>query len=191
MHLLFEYMSKLTTLTPETTAKLSTILTERTIKPGTYLCDFKTVPQNCYFIVSGIIRGFTLSAKGTEYNISLFSDLQLFGPLSALSARKPSKLTYETLTESVIIEGNYFELIKLSEKHPDLGIFVRKMYEIFYASLENRTIELATLTAKDRYIKLKNRIPNIDNLIPQYHIASHLGITPIQLSRIRRDLLKK
>ena len=65
------------------------------------------------------------------------------------------------------------------------------MYEIFYASLENRTIELATLTAKDRYIKLKNRIPNIDNLIPQYHIASHLGITPIQLSRIRRDLLKK
>ncbi|MGB6268061.1 MAG: hypothetical protein WBF67_03545 [Olleya sp.] len=41
------------------------------------------------------------------------------------------------------------------------------------------------MNAKGRYLKLREKIPNIDNLIPQYQIAAYLSITPVQLSRIR------
>jgi hypothetical protein len=47
------------------------------------------------------------------------------------------------------------------------------------------------LNGTERYLKLKKQISGIENLIPQYHIASFLNITPVQLSRIRKDLLKK
>ena len=37
------------------------------------------------------------------------------------------------------------------------------------------------------YLKLKSESPEIEKLIPLYHIASYLNVTPVQLSRIRRD----
>ncbi len=54
-----------------------------------------------------------------------------------------------------------------------------------------RISELSSLNATERYVKLKKEIPDIDNLIQQYHIASYLNITPVQLSRIRKELYSK
>jgi hypothetical protein len=50
---------------------------------------------------------------------------------------------------------------------------------------ERREIELVLLQADERYKIFKQEYPNLENLIPQYHIASYLGVTPTQLSRIR------
>jgi hypothetical protein len=44
------------------------------------------------------------------------------------------------------------------------------------------------MNATERYLSLRKQIPNIDNLIPQYQIATYLSITPVQLSRIRNNL---
>jgi hypothetical protein len=44
--------------------------------------------------------------------------------------------------------------------------------------------------ATERYLKLRSKHPNIDQRIQQLHLASHLGITPTQLSRIRKELKK-
>ena len=44
------------------------------------------------------------------------------------------------------------------------------------------------LNESERYEILKKRIPDIDNLIPQDQIASYLNITPVQLSRLRREM---
>jgi hypothetical protein len=63
--------------------------------------------------------------------------------------------------------------------------------ELHYAHLQKTNDELLTLNATGRYLKLQKRIPNIDNMINQYHIASNLGITPIQLSRIRKKLYSR
>ncbi|MBL4904660.1 MAG: hypothetical protein JKZ00_01235 [Flavobacteriaceae bacterium] len=57
--------------------------------------------------------------------------------------------------------------------------------------VEKRITELSTLDATARYLKLKNDIPDIDNLIQQYHIAAYLNITPVQLSRIRKEIYSK
>ena len=56
--------------------------------------------------------------------------------------------------------------------------------------MEKRIFDLSSLDAKQRYLKLRKFIPEIDALIPQYHIASYLNITPVQLSRIRKDIYK-
>jgi len=54
-----------------------------------------------------------------------------------------------------------------------------------FAIKEKREIELVTIEATGRYEIFKKEHPNLENLINQYHIASYLGITPTQLSRIR------
>lgn len=56
---------------------------------------------------------------------------------------------------------------------------------------EERELEIVLLNADKRYHLFKTQFPNLEQLIPQYHIASYLGITPTQLSRIRRGIVKK
>ena len=69
--------------------------------------------------------------------------------------------------------------------------FEIKMLEHAYIKLEKTVISLGTKDAKERYLSLLNRLTGIEDLIPQYQIASYLGITPIQLSRIRKGLKEK
>ena len=69
--------------------------------------------------------------------------------------------------------------------------FHHKMLQFYFIGLENKVIELGSLTATERYLNFKKRFTTIENLIPQYQIASILGITPIQLSRIRKEIYSK
>jgi CRP-like cAMP-binding protein len=182
------FIDNITPISDEAWKDLKALLKERTVVTGEHICDFKDIPEYCYFIKSGVLRAYTITSKGTEHNTSLFSSFHLTGSLSALILNKPSKIAYQALTKCHIIEGNYSAILDLCYKHQELSRFLQTMLEYFYISLESRTIELATLNAKERYLNLMKRIPDIEKLIPQYHIASHIGITPIQLSRIKKDM---
>jgi hypothetical protein len=57
--------------------------------------------------------------------------------------------------------------------------------------MESEIFSLAVLDASERYLKLQEEIPDIDNIMTQYHIAAYLNITPVQLSRIRKKLYSK
>jgi muramidase (phage lysozyme) len=48
-----------------------------------------------------------------------------------------------------------------------------------------KELQLLTMTAAERYQLLQKQYPELQQLVPSYHIASYLGITPISLSRIR------
>ena len=56
--------------------------------------------------------------------------------------------------------------------------------------MDNRNRELSSLDAKQLYLKLQKEKPQILKSIPLNYIASYLNITPVQLSRIRRELKK-
>jgi CRP-like cAMP-binding protein len=141
-----------------------------------------------YFIFSGIVRAYTIFNK-KEYNNFLLNDNNYFAAFPALISQEPSSMGIECLTNCKIASCNYSEILKLTENSIELNILYRKIFENFIISMDNREIELISLWASDRYLALKKRIPNIDNLISQKHIAAHLGITTVQLSRLKRELI--
>jgi hypothetical protein len=73
----------------------------------------------------------------------------------------------------------------LYDKYPKIERLARILAEYFFVRKEKREIELVTLEAKERYAIFQKEHPKLEQRIPQYHIASYLGITPTQLSRIR------
>ena len=64
------------------------------------------------------------------------------------------------------------------------------MMESSYLKAESIILDISTNNATERYLILKEMIPNIDNLIAQRYIASYLNVSPVQLSRIKKKLLK-
>jgi CRP-like cAMP-binding protein len=156
------------------------------VKAGTQLVKLGEVPSKVYMIVSGVIRCYLITESGKEYNKSFYLPISVFGSLTALVKKTPSKFVFEVLSDSKIYEMDYYKLMSLCESHMEFNTLYSRMLESVYTTYEKRLIELISLEAKDRYLELKKQIPNIESLIPQYHLASYLGITPIQLSRIRK-----
>ncbi len=88
-------------------------------------------------------------------------------------------------TDCLILKANYEKITNLYDSTPKFERLSRILAEHFFVSKEKREIELVMLDASERYEIFKKEHSNLGNLIPQYHIASYLGITPTQLSRIR------
>lgn len=187
---ILNFINQISPLSAEAQELIQPLFRFKSVKKNTILCAVKDTPRDFYFINSGIVRAFIETPKGATFNKSIFIENQFAGPMSALILNKPSRVTYEALTDCELIMVDYNELMKLCHKNHDLLKLSYRLLEIYFVSLENRTLNLGTLNAKERYLGLKNKIKYLENRIPQYHIASLLGITPIQLSRIRKDLLK-
>ncbi|MFC2128019.1 Crp/Fnr family transcriptional regulator [Bacteroidota bacterium] len=153
------------------------------------LIEIGDKPEYFYFILSGNTRGYIITQNNTEYNKALFTKNMFFGALAALVKNSITSVAYETLSKSKLIKIDFNKFSKLVDTKKDINIFYIKMLENVFLKLEQRDIEMTTLDATQRYLNLKERLPNIDKEISLYHIASNLGITPIQLSRIRKKLL--
>jgi len=146
------------------------------------------MPSKVYLLTKGIMRVYFNSESGKEHNKNIFYPISFVGSLTALINKAPSELTYETLTECNVIEMDFAELMHLRETNLNVSNFYNSILEFVFASYEKRQLEFLSLDATQRYLNLRKRIPKIDDLIPQYQIASYLNITPVQLSRIRKNL---
>ena len=145
-------------------------------------------PDTMYLLVKGIVRSFFLLENGKEITKTLFSDMELCSSLSALINKEPSKIIYETLTECTLLELNFYKFKKLCVKNIELMSLYVNYLERQFMKNEKKHLEMLSKDAKERYLLLREKFQNIDNLIPQYQIASYLNITPVQLSRIRSQL---
>jgi CRP-like cAMP-binding protein len=95
------------------------------------------------------------------------------------------------MTDCVIWTLKYDEITSRYDACPDLERLARKMAEYYFLQKEKKELEIVLLNATERYQIFQTEFPGIEQHIAQYHVASYLGITPIQLSRIRHPQASK
>jgi CRP-like cAMP-binding protein len=96
--------------------------------------------------------------------------------------------TIQALKDAVILEARYSDIQRLFDKYPDFELLARKRTETEVASIYERLETFALLEAKERYLLFKQKYGALESEIPQYMVASYLGVTPTQLSRITRKM---
>ena len=141
-----------------------------------------------YMLISGIMRAYIDAESGKQYNKKIFAPRSFVGALTAIITRKPSKLTYQALTKCEVFEIDFIGFLDLCKNDIKISNLYNKILENIFIEYERRSLELMSLDATERYKVLRKRISNIDDLIPQFQIASFLNITPVQLSRIRKKM---
>lgn len=187
---LLNFITKITPISKDSWSSIKEICTIVDAPKKTLLISSGETPNSIYFLSSGTARGYITTENGTEYNKALFTDQMFFGALGALIKKNITQVSYQTLSKCKLIEIDFEKFSMLVESNSEINQFYRKILEIIFLRLETRDIEMVTLNATERYKILRERIPTIDKLFSQYNIASNLGITPIQLSRIRKNLPK-
>jgi len=111
----------------------------------------------------------------------------IIGSYAALISKEKNKLPQQALTDCTIWRAPFAEIERFSEGNYEIERLRRKISEQYFLGNEKKQIEFALLDAKERYLIFKAEYPGVEDLIPQYHIASYLGISPTQLSRIRKE----
>ena len=190
MEVLYNFVNTLTPLSTDTFKLLKPYFKKLNVKANTVLCKDNDEAKNVYFLINGVARTSSKVDDNKVFTRTLHTANQFFGPYSNLINNEKSNLIYEALTDCEVIEINHKEILEQFGNLPEMMKLEIKILQNLYDDLQKTVISLGTLNAKERYIKLLKRINGIEELIPQYQIASYLGVTPIQLSRIRRSLYK-
>ncbi|NNC49526.1 MAG: Crp/Fnr family transcriptional regulator [Flaviramulus sp.] len=183
-----EYLNSFVNVSEEMVNELKKISVLKKIDAGTELVKLNEVPTKLYMLLSGLIRCYLSTESGKNFNKSFYLPLSFVGALTALLHKEPSKFVFEALEDSEVYEIDFDKFMNLCQNNPEINTMYSRILEAIYTKYEKRLIDLISLNATDRYLELKKQIPNVDKLIHQYHIASFLGITAVQLSRIRKKI---
>ncbi|RUM69676.1 MAG: hypothetical protein DSZ08_05980 [Sulfurovum sp.] len=180
----------------ETEWKLATkILKIRYYKKGDIICYQDDIWTDFIFINSGLIRSYIINDEGKDFTRQFYFNtpesniINLFvTDLTSLVTEVPSCRGFEVLIDSevtVYSKEDLAYLTKLSKKYLQL---VKTFMELAYLNTDNDYHNLLTRNNKDRYMHLQKTMPSLLEKVPQYHIATYLGMTPVSLSRIKQKL---
>jgi len=158
------------------------------LKKNDFFVKEEETAKQIGFLYKGIVRAYFVNANGKEYNKQFFMAPSIIGAYTSLLTKAPNKIAQQALTDTEILVANYADIESLYDQFHELERLGRKMAEYYFLEKEKKEIEMALLDASQRYLILRETFPQIETNISQYHIASYLGITPTQLSRIRRNM---
>ena len=183
--MLKETLQNIIDFNPETLKILLYLFEETEFKKGDFLAKKGELSRKIGFITSGVLRAYYSNDRGEEYNKTFFTKGSFVGAYSSLITGKQNLIDIDCLTNATLMITEFHQVTSLYHSHPQVERLARIFAEQFFVSKEKREIELVTLEAKDRYSIFQQEHPQLEQLIPQYHIASYLGVSPTQLSRIR------
>lgn len=160
----------------------------RHFEANSNIVDFDEKPEYIFMLTKGVVRSFVLLESGKEVTKTLFTPINLFSSFTSLLNQTASNFCYQALTDCDVLTINFLKFKEITNKNTDVLKLYTGYLEHVFSINEEKHLEVLSKDAKERYLTLRKRIPNIDNLIPQYQIAAYLNVTPVQLSRIRSQL---
>lgn len=150
-----------------------------------------SVPNEIFFINSGIIRVVITDSQGVAHTIHFALENQFITDYSGYLLQQPAIYTLQALQDTTVIvlpraaiDWGYAHL----PQGQKLGRLVAEYYYIYQ---DHRIKNLYALTPAQRYASITEVFPDIHNRVPQHMIASYLGITPVHLSRLKKAAHRK
>lgn len=161
--------------------------TPRSIPEDVDLLLEGTVDENLHLLRSGCLQACQRRGK-RSYTLQVFLEGDVFTSMDSFVQGTPSVYGIRSVEASVVMDVSRPRLERMLKDDPMLGKDIAEHHRQWISRLTDRVLEIINVSPMERYVKLSRDRPELVDRLPQYMIASMLGITPESLSRIRRRL---
>lgn len=142
--------------------------------------------EEFFFISEGILRLYYVDHDGNEVNEGFYDEGEMLGPISSFVKGTPCPYYIQALEPANLVVANYNQFHAYGHDDPELLRFeITFMHELFVRNAKRDAKRLLN-NGEQRYKWFCKEYPHFLERIPQYHIASFLGMTPVSLSRLRK-----
>ncbi|MGL1888920.1 MAG: Crp/Fnr family transcriptional regulator [Reichenbachiella sp.] len=172
-------------------AEIMELVKFRDVKKGAFLLQKGQTAKKMLFICKGILISQWVDEQANVHIKNFFLEGNLAASTVSLLQGTPSDFAISCIEEGIIIEMDFQKYKALINEKDDLkNFYIAYLEQNWIIKNEKRQISFAAQSATTRYLNFLKEHTTLPARVSQWLIASYLGITPTQLSRIRKDLKK-
>lgn len=180
------YFSRYMTLTEEEVQLILDNIVFKSFSKGTILLREGELAKECYLVLKGCVRSYYL-LDGEEKTTAFFTENHPITPISYIQ-QTPSDYYISCEEDCVLSVGTPEKTAEAFHRYPRLLTMAQAINEELLINQQLQLDNQIKLSPEQRYLKLLEERSDLFHRVPQYQIASYLGITAVSLSRIRKRI---
>ena len=162
-----------------------------TLPAGEFLQRAGDVPRHGAFVATGCLRSYVIDANGKEHIIQFAPETWWLADAASLMTGAPSQYFFDAVEDSELLLIDPPSQQVLVDQVPGYAAAFRTGLQKHSAAKDQRIVTALTTTAEERYLEFIDRYPSLAQRVPQWMMASYLGVSPETVSRVRKNLSRK
>jgi CRP-like cAMP-binding protein len=158
---------------------------------GEFLQRAGDVATSAAFVARGCLRSYTIDGKGKEHIVQFAPETWWLADAVSLINKTPSQYFMDAIEDSQVLVVDAPSHQRVIDTVPGYAAAFRAGLQKHAAAKDQRIVHSLSASAEERYLAFLQMYPSIVRRVPQWMLASYLGISPETLSRIRKDLSRK
>jgi len=161
------------------------------VKKRQFIVQPEFVAKYRFYVVAGSFRAYVIGDEGQEHTIQFAIEDWWISDYNSYIFQQPASMFVMALEDSVVLQISYDAEQQLKKRKHVYETFFRILAENTAAHMARRVIVNLTKTAEQRYELFLERYPAIASRVPQYALASFLGMTTEYLSKLRNKRVSR
>lgn len=183
------HIQKYVNLDEISVARLNQYIIPRKLKRKEFLLEEGQVCNSLYFVEKGCLRMYFVDDKLNEQITHFALEHWWMADHFSFLDKKPSPYFIQTIEKSEILEINSGSFEAMLLELPQMERYFRIVMQRAVAAAQLRNKYLYEMSKEEFYQHFSTSFPEFVQRVPQYMIASYLGLTPQYVSELRKKKL--
>lgn len=150
-----------------------------------FVCSHQT------YVLEGAFRSYFITNKGIEHTIQFAVEDWFISDFNSYINQTLASLYVEALEDSIVQQIAFNDVENICHNNPKFERFFRLVAQKSFAYSQRRVLSNLGKTAEERFTEFQDLYPSIIQRVPQYALASYLGMSAEFLSKIKKRLIQK
>lgn len=187
--ILLNALKQITTLEPEEELMFRQVFKPFSLKKNEYFLQSTNVNHRLGFLSKGLVRYFVFRNE-EEATLEFTKEGEFIADYGSFISKEPSLQNIQALEDCELLVIEYEELQKLYKISRNANLLGRIIMEHRFIIMVNQLLTFHRYNPEDRYRYFLTHYKDLAQRIPQYLIASFVGVKPQSLSRIRKRIVQ-
>lgn len=187
----YKYLKDKVLVKPEALPALMALVSYKEVKKNDFLLVKGQVCKHAFFVEKGLVRMYSIDEEGKEHILQFAPENWFVVDRESIFFGQASSYYIDAIEDSRVVLFDQEFTEKASSLSPEFRNYNEYLLQNHIRQLQSRINLLIGANAEKRYLDFVSLYPDVLMRVPQWMVASYLGITPESLSRVRKELAKR